>query len=86
MVVMDVVGKCSALYLSYNATESSENLSEHCMEIKTSLLKVLTELSIMKGNVELLQKEIGRAKVGIYRQQWIAQVAQIVQILRVKAI
>jgi hypothetical protein len=35
------------------------------MEIKTLLLKVLTELSVMKGSVELLQKEIGRSKVGV---------------------
>jgi hypothetical protein len=35
------------------------------MEIKTLLLKVLVELSIMKGNVELLQKEIRRSKVGV---------------------
>jgi hypothetical protein len=35
------------------------------MEMKSLLLYVLTELSVMKGRVELLQKEIGRSKVGV---------------------
>jgi hypothetical protein len=35
------------------------------MEIKTIMLKVLTELSVMKGSVELLPKEIRRSKVGV---------------------
>jgi hypothetical protein len=35
------------------------------MEIKILLLKVLTELSVTKGSVELLQKEIRRLKVGV---------------------
>jgi hypothetical protein len=35
------------------------------MEIRTLLTKVLIELSVMKGSVELLQKEIRRSKVGV---------------------
>jgi uncharacterized Rossmann fold enzyme len=65
MAEVSVAVICNALYLSYNATESGENLSEHCMKNKTLQLKVLTELSVMKGSVELLQKEIRRLKVGV---------------------
>jgi hypothetical protein len=50
--------KCNAPYLSYNATESRENVSERCMGIKISLLEVLTDVSFIKGSVELLLKEI----------------------------
>jgi hypothetical protein len=57
--------KCNSPYLSYNAAESSENLSEHCMEIKTLLLNVLNELSDMKSSGERLLKEIWRSKVGV---------------------
>jgi hypothetical protein len=60
-----VATKCIAVYLSFNATESSENFIGHCLEIKTLLLKVLTELIVMKGSVELLQTEIRGSKVGV---------------------
>jgi hypothetical protein len=35
------------------------------MEIKTLVLKVLTELSVVKGRVDLLQEEIRTSKVGV---------------------
>jgi hypothetical protein len=45
VVEVCVACKCNTSYLSYNANESSENVYEYCMEIKTILPKVLTELS-----------------------------------------
>jgi hypothetical protein len=65
MAEVSVASKCNTPYLSYNATESNENLSEHSMEIKTLLLKVLTELSVLEGSVELLQKGTRRSRVGV---------------------
>jgi hypothetical protein len=58
MAEVHVAGNYSAPYISYNATESSENSSEYFMEIKTLVLKVLTELSVVKGRVDLLLEEI----------------------------
>jgi hypothetical protein len=34
------------------------------MKIKTFLLKVLTDLNVMKGSTDILQKTIRRLKVG----------------------
>jgi phosphatidate phosphatase PAH1 len=65
MAEVSVTSKCNAPYLSYNTTESNENSSEHSMEIKTLLLKVLIEFSVMEESVELLQEEMRRLKVGV---------------------
>jgi uncharacterized small protein (DUF1192 family) len=65
MAEVHVAGNCNAPYISYNATESSENSSEYFTEIKTLVLKVLTELSVLKGRVDLLQEEIRRSKVEV---------------------
>jgi hypothetical protein len=52
MAEVRVASKCMVrVCLVYNATESSENFSGHSLEIKTLLLKVLTERSVMKGTV-----------------------------------
>jgi hypothetical protein len=45
---INVGSKVNAPCLCYNATESSYNSNEHCMEIETLLLKLLTELTERK--------------------------------------
>jgi hypothetical protein len=59
MVEVCTAGKYNTPCLSYNAIESSENLCQYCMEIKTILLNVITKLSAVKEVLNFCRKKLG---------------------------
>jgi hypothetical protein len=64
MAEVGVSGKNDAPKLSNNASEFRENLCELCMEVKTLLLNLLSELRAMKRSIEILKKEFWRTNKG----------------------